>query len=141
VSGAVAAVRAAVAALNRGEIDDYFRRFDPASPRWIAGFAEPISLIDVRDGFEQLRHAFAGFHLHEDLLFGDERFVCARWRLQGRHTNDYLGVAPHGRSVDIDVETCEIYEVVDTVVVTTWVYGDVLTPLLAQLSADDRDDA
>ena len=136
-SGAVAAVRAAVAALNDGEIDGYFRHFDPACPRWIAGFAEPMSLADVRDGFEQLRNAFAGFHLHEDLLFGDERFVCARWRLQGRHMNEYLGVAPRGRS--IDVKTCEIYEVADSAVVTSWVYGDVLAQLMTQLSGDHGD--
>jgi len=136
-SGAVAAVRAAVASLNDGDIDGYFRHFDPACPRWIAGFAEPISLADVRDGFEQLRNAFAGFHLHEDLLFGDDRFVCARWRLQGRHTNEYLGVAPRGRSIDIS--TCEIYEVGDGVVVTSWVYGDVLGQLLTQLAPDEGD--
>jgi len=46
-----------------------------------------------------------------------------------------LGVAARGRSIDI--ETCEIYEVADTMVVTSWVYGDVLTQLLTQLSADD----
>jgi predicted ester cyclase len=137
-SGAVAAVRAAVDALNTGEVDGYFRHFDPACPRWIAGYAEPVSLADVRDGFEQLRAAFAGFHLHEDVMFGDDRFVCARWRLQGRHINDYLGVAARGRSIDI--ETCEIYEVADAMVVASWVYGDVLTQLLTQLSADDGDD-
>jgi hypothetical protein len=133
----VAAVRAAVAALNEGEIDGYFRHFDPACPRWVAGFAEPLSLADVRDGFEQLRGAFAGFHLHEELLFGDERFVCARWRLQARHVDEYLGVVARGRS--IDVETCEIYEVADGAVVTSWVYGDVLAQLLTQLAVDERD--
>jgi predicted ester cyclase len=136
-SGAVAAVRDAVAALNDGEVDGYFRHFDPACLRWIAGFAEPLSLADVRDSFEQLRDAFAGFHLYEDLLFGDDRFVGARWRLQGRHTNEYLGVAAGGRS--IDVETCEIYEVADGVVVASWVYGDVLAQLVSQLSAGDED--
>ena len=133
-SGAVSAVRAAVVALNGGDIDGYFGHFDPACPRWIAGFASPIGLADVRDGFEQLRSAFAGFHLHEDLLFGDERFVCARWRLRGRHTSEYLGLAPRGLS--IDVETCEVYEIADAVVVTSWVYGDVLAQLVTQLSAD-----
>jgi predicted ester cyclase len=136
-SGAVAAVRAAVEALNDGEVEGYFRHFDPGCPRWIAGFTEPIGLADVRNGFEQLRDAFAGFHLHEDLLFGDDRFVCARWRMQGRHANEYLGVAPRGRSIDI--ETCEIYEVADATVVSSWVYGDVLAQLLTQLTADDGD--
>jgi predicted ester cyclase len=121
-----------------GEIDGYFRHFHPACPRWIVGVAESLSLADVRDGFEQLRDAFAGFRLHEDLLFGDDRFVCARWRLQGRHTNEYLGVSPRRRSVDI--ETCEIYEVVDGMVVTTWVYGDVLAQLVTQLADDDGND-
>jgi predicted ester cyclase len=137
-SGAVAAVRAAVAALNKGEVDRYFDSFDPASPRWIVGFPQPLSLTDVRDGFQQLRDSFTAFHLYEDLLFGDDRFACARWRLQGHHTKEYLGVPPRGRSVD--VETCEIYEVVDGMVVSTWVYGDLLAQLVDQLGIDNGSD-
>jgi predicted ester cyclase len=136
--GAVGTVRSAVRALNDGDIDGYFGSFDPTCPRWISGFAHPLALRDVRDGFEQLRAGFAGLHLGEDLLFGDERFVCARWRMTGRHEGEYFGVAPTGLS--IEVETCEIYEVADDLVVASWVYGDVLAQLLRQIG-DKRGDA
>ena len=131
-TSAVVAVRSAVRALNAGEIDGYFSYFDPACPRWISGFAHPLQLTDVRDGFEQLWAAFAGLHLGEDVLFGDERFVCARWRMTGRHVSEYLGLGPTGRS--INVETCEIYEIVGDRVVESWVYGDLLAQLLGQIS-------
>jgi predicted ester cyclase len=138
-SRAVVAVRSAVRALNDGDIDGYFSHFDAVFPRWISGFAQPLALSDVRDGFDQLRAAFAGLHLGEDVLFGDERFVCARWRMTGRHIHDYLGLAPTGRSIGI--ETCEIYEVAGELVVASWVYGDVLAQLLGQISAEPGDAA
>ena len=79
-------------------------------------------MTDVHDGLAKLHSAFENFRLVEELLFGDQQFACARWRIQGRHVNDYEGLAPKGKH--IDVETCEIYEVRDSRVVTTWTYGD-----------------
>jgi hypothetical protein len=134
---AVDAVRSAVAALNDGDIDGYLRHFEPACRRWIAGFAQPLSLADVGDGLRQLSAAFDGLHLDEDVLFGDERFACARWRMRGRHIREYLECRPTGQS--IDVETCEVYEIGGGLVVTTWVYGDVLGQLVGQLAAAEGD--
>jgi predicted ester cyclase len=133
---AVDAVRSAVAALNAGDIDGYLRYFDPSCPRWADGLAQPLSLADIGDSLRQLHAAFEGLHLDEDLLFGDERFACARWRLRGHHVRDYLGFAPKGKSVD--VRTCEIYEVNGGVVVTAWVYGD-LQELFRQIAAEQGD--
>ena len=130
VSTAVSAVRSAVIALNDGRIDDYLEHFDPSSKRWVGGTATPLSLTDIDDNLHQLQAAFAGLHLDEELLFGDERFACARWRLRGRHMGDYLGFAPTGRSIDF--ETCEVYEIDGGLVVATWVYGD-LDQLVRQL--------
>jgi predicted ester cyclase len=135
-STAVGAVRSAVAALNEGDIDGYLRYFDPSCPRWVPGIAQPLTLSDIAGNFRLLYAAFDGLHLDEDLLFGDERFACARWRLRGRHVSEYLGHAPKGRS--INVETCEIYEVADGLVVTSWVYGD-LGQLFRQIAADEGD--
>jgi predicted ester cyclase len=132
-STAVGAVRSAVAALNDGNIDGYLRHFDPSCPRWAAGLAQPLTLTDIGDNLRLLHAAFDGLHLGEDLLFGDERFACARWRLRGRHVRDYLGFAPKGRS--IDVETCEVYEVSGGLVITTWVYGD-LGQLFRQIAEE-----
>jgi SnoaL-like polyketide cyclase len=134
---AVDAVRSAVAALNDGDIDGYLRHFEPACRRWIAGFAQPLALVDVGNGLRQLSAAFDGLHLDEDVLFGDERFACARWRMRGRHTREYLECPPTG--LPIEVETCEVYEIGGDLVVTTWVYGDVLGQLVAQIAAAEGD--
>jgi predicted ester cyclase len=127
---AVEAVRSAVAALNEGSIDGYLGHFDPSAPRWIGG-ATPLSLTDIGDNLRQMQAAFEGLHLHEDLLFGDERFACARWRLRGRHVGDYLGFAPTGQSIDF--ETCEVYEIEAGRVVQSWAYAD-LNQLIGQIS-------
>jgi hypothetical protein len=130
---AVDAIRSAVAAFNASDVEGYLKYFDPSSRRWVAGLAQPLTFGEVSDNLRKLQAAFEGLHLHEDLLFGDEQFVCARWRIRGVHTNDYLGVVPTKQS--IDVETCEIYELRDEVVVTTWTYGD-LGQLFSQLAAE-----
>ena len=135
-STAVDAVRSAVAALNDGDVDGYLRYFVPSCPRWVPGIEQPLSLTDIADNFRLLQAAFEDLHLHEDLLFGDERFACARWRLRGLHVGDYMGFAPKGQS--IDVETCEIYEVSDGLVVASWVYGD-LGQLFRQIGAEPGD--
>ena len=74
----VDAVRSAVTALNDGNIEGYLAHFGPSSKRWIGGVATPLSLTDIEDNLHQMQAAFADLHLDEDLLFGDERFVCAR---------------------------------------------------------------
>jgi hypothetical protein len=130
-SKAVDAVRLAVAALNGGDVDRYLGYFEPSCKRWVAGFEQPLTLADVADGLRQLHAAFEDLHLDEDLLFGDERFACARWRMRGLHVHDYLGMAPAGQS--IDVETCEVYEIGGDLVVTSWVYGDLLGQLVRQI--------
>jgi predicted ester cyclase len=132
-SKAVDAVRSAVAAFNDGDVDGYLAYFDPTSLRWVAGLAQPLTVTEIRANLGQFHAAFEGLHLHEDLLFGQERFVCARWRMSGTHVNDYLGFAPTRRS--IDVETCEIYELGEDQVVTTWTYGD-LGQLFRQITPE-----
>lgn len=128
---AAASVRAAVAALNAGDIDGYLGYFDPSGQRWVDGLAQPLALSDIGDNLRQLHAAFEGLHLDETLLFGDERFACAHWRLRGLHVREYLGIAAKGRP--IDVATCEVYEVSDGRVVTAWVHGD-LAQLFQQIT-------
>ena len=115
-------VRSAVMALNNDDINGYLRYFDPSCPRRVPGLAQPLTLTEISDNFRQLHDAFEGLHLGEDLLFGDSRFACARWRLRGRHVKDYMGFPPLGK--EIDAETCEVYQVSGGVVVQSWVYGD-----------------
>src|ERR1700680_3500047 len=134
-SKAVDAVCSAVTALNEGKIDGYLDPFDPSSKRWLRGAATPLSLTDIGDNLHQMQAAFEGLHLDEELLFGDERFVCARWRLRGRHVGNYLGFAPTGHSIDF--ETREVYEVDTGRVIATWAYGD-LDQLLRQISPQEN---
>jgi hypothetical protein len=136
-SKAVDSVRSAVAALNDGDIDGYLGYFAPSCQRWVAGFEQPLGLNDVGAGLRQLHAAFEGLYLAEDLQFGDERFACARWRMRGVHACDYLGFSPTG--VSIDVGTCEVYEIGGDLVVTSWVYGDLLGQLVAQIGTEEGD--
>jgi predicted ester cyclase len=133
----VAAVRSAVAALNDGDVERYLAHFHPDGDRWAVGLAQPLALTDIRESLYHLQAAFEGLHLHEEQLFGDERFVCARWQLQGLHVNDYLGFAPTRKSIDF--QTCEVYEIEGELVVTTWVYGD-HGQLFRQIAAAGEED-
>jgi steroid delta-isomerase-like uncharacterized protein len=132
-SKAVEAVRSAVAAFNDGNVDGYLSYIDPSCERWIMGLDQPLSFADVGDGLREMHIAFDGLHLDERVLFGDERLVCARWRMRGTQIRDFLGLPASGKS--IDVETCEVYELTGNRVTTTWVYGDV-TQLIRQLGGE-----
>ena len=115
-------IRSAVSAFNRGDIDAYLGSFDPSCRRWVVGFREPLTLEQVGDSLRELVASFDPLHLSSDALFGDGSSVCARWRLHGTHVVDYAGIA--ATNGEIDVEQCEVYEVVDGLVVESWVYVD-----------------
>lgn len=112
-SAAVDAVRSAAGAFNNDDIDGYLGHFDPSCRRWIAGLAQPLTVTEVGESLRRLRATFGELRLDADGLFGDERFACARWRLYGRSTPE----------PSIDIETCEVYEVSDELIINTWVYG------------------
>jgi predicted ester cyclase len=122
VRTAVETIRAAVAAMNAGDIDGYLAHFDPGCSRWVPGLEQALSLRDVGDNLIQLRAGIDDLHLHEELLFGDDSHACARWRLSGRHVRECYGIEPTGAT--IDVPTCEVYELSDGVVTNSWVYGN-----------------
>jgi len=146
-TGNVEAVRAAVGALNSGDPEGYLQAFTPTSLRWVPGIEQPFPLVDIAENIEQLLSAFTGFLLGEELLFGGGRHVCARWRMVGTHTGEYLGIPATGRA--ISVEQCEVYEFDADEggrVTNTWSYGDPLA-MFHQLGvvpgadAADGDDA
>jgi predicted ester cyclase len=128
-------VRAAVDKLNAGDIDGYLSYCHPSSVRRVIGVDEPFSYETVGEGLRQLSHAFEGFTLTADALFGDDRQVCARWRIRGRHVRDYLGIAPAGRSIDL--ECCEVYDVRDGLVVGSVVYQD-LALIFTQIAPQEK---
>ena len=129
---AVHAVRTSVAALNDGDIDGYLSGFSPACLRWVSGLDEPRTLDDMRSDIIELHRAIAPVHLDEDLLFGADRFVCARWRLVGVHSGSYFGIEATGN--EISMQNCEVYEYDGTQVVAVWTYGNPLE-LLRELGA------
>jgi SnoaL-like polyketide cyclase len=82
-------VRRAVAALNRGDIEAYLSGFALDCLRWVGGLGVALSVPDIRENLMQLFAAFDELHLDEDLLFGGDGHVCARWTLRGVHTGEY----------------------------------------------------
>jgi predicted ester cyclase len=108
--------------MNAGQVAAYLSYFTPTCLRWVAGFDQPLTLNDVEMNLQQLVDAFTPLVLQEELLMSDGAFVCARWRLQGTQTGEFLGLMPVGGR--IDVSTCEIYEIYDAKVVTVWTYQD-----------------
>jgi len=122
MSGTEAAIRAAAAAFNRGDVDSYLAAFDPAGRRWIVGSGGSLSLDDVGEGVRQLHAAFDPLRLEEDALFGADGMVCARWRLHGVQVAPYLGVGSAGATVS--VEQCEIYRFEGDRVAEVWTYVD-----------------
>jgi predicted ester cyclase len=124
-------VRQAVAALNDGDIEGYLNGFTPDCLRWIGGMGLAVDVFDIRDNLRQLFAAFDDLHLDEDLLFGGDGHVCARWTLRGVHTGEYGGIAPTHR--EIAVETCEVYTFTGDKVTECFVYGETMN-LFNQLS-------
>jgi predicted ester cyclase len=128
-----ALVRQAVAALNEGDAESYLSAFALDCLRWVAGLGVALTVSDVRENLRQLFAAFDDLHLDEDLLFGGDGHVCARWTLRGVHTGEYGGVAPTRR--EIAVETCEVYTFTAGKVVECHVYGETMS-LFNQLSEE-----
>jgi predicted ester cyclase len=128
-----ALVRQAVAALNEGDIEGYLSGFALDCLRWVAGLGVALTVPDIRENLLHLFAAFDALHLDEDLLFGGDGHVCARWTLRGVHTGEYGGVAPTQRK--IAVATCEVYTFTADKVTECHVYGEP-TSLFNQLSGE-----
>jgi hypothetical protein len=124
-------VRQAVAALNDGDVESYLSGFAPDCLRWVGGLGLSLTVADIRENLVQLFAGFDELHLDEDLLFGGDGHVCARWTLRGVHTGEYGGIAPTQR--EIAVETCEVYTFTGALVTESFVYGETMS-LFNQLS-------
>jgi len=138
VSGSeeAALVRQAVAALNEGDVEAYLSGFAPDCLRWVGGLGLALTVPDTRENLVQLFAAFDALHLDEDLLFGGNGHVCARWTLRGVHTSEYGGIAPTHR--EIAVETCEVYTFTGDKVTECHVYGEPMS-IFNQLSGSAHD--
>jgi predicted ester cyclase len=126
-------VRRAVAALNAGDIEGYLSGFALDCLRWVGGLGVALTVPDIRDNLGQLFAAFDNLHLEEDLLFGGDGHVCARWTLRGVHTGEYGGIAPTHREIAVD--NCEVYTFTADKVTECHVYGESMS-LFNQLSGE-----
>jgi predicted ester cyclase len=126
-------IRQAVAALNAGDIEGYLSGFAPDCLRWVGGLGVALTVPDIRENLEQLFGAFDKLHLDEDLLFGGDGHVCARWTLRGVHTGEYGGIASTHREIAVD--TCEVYTFTGDKVTECHVYGEAMS-LFNQLSGE-----
>jgi predicted ester cyclase len=124
-------VRQAVAALNSGDIEAYLDGFAPDCLRWVGGLGVSLTVADIRENLRQLFAAFDRLNLDEDLLFGGDGHVCARWTLRGVHTGEYGDIGATHR--EIAVETCEVYTFTGDKVSECHVYGETMS-LFNQLS-------
>jgi predicted ester cyclase len=129
----VGLVRRAVAALNAGDIEGYLGGFAPDCLRWVGGLGVSLTVSDIRDNLGQIFAAFDGLHLDEDVMFGGDGHVCARWTLRGVHTGAYGGIAPTGREIAVD--TCEVYTFTGDKVTECHVYGETMN-MFNQLSEE-----
>jgi predicted ester cyclase len=125
-----ALLRRAVAALNEGDIEGYLSAFAPDCLRRVGGLDMALTVPDIRENLRQLFAAFDELHLEEDLLFGGNGHVCARWTLRGVHTGEYGGMAPTHRKIAVD--TCEVYTFTGEKVTECYVYGESMS-LFSQL--------
>lgn len=126
-------LRRAISALNAGDIDGYLTGFAPDCLRWVGGLGIALTVSDIRDNLGQLFAAFGDLHLDEDLVFGGDGHVCARWTLRGVHTGEYGGIAPTHREIAVD--TCEVYTFTGDKVTECHVYGESMN-LFNQLSGE-----
>ena len=115
-------IRSAVDTFNLRDLDGYLSHFAHSCRRWVAGFENPLSLLEVDGNMRQFVAAFEPLRLDELLLMTQSDFVCARWQLRGTQIADYLGIPSRGS--DIDVSICEIYEITDGGVSEVWTYQD-----------------
>jgi predicted ester cyclase len=129
-------VRQAVAALNNGDVEGYLDGFAPDCLRWVGGLGLALTVPDIRENLGQLVAAFDELHLDEDLLFGGDGHVCARWTLRGIHAAEYGGIGPTHR--EIAVETCEVYTFTGDKVTECYVYGEPMS-IFNQLSGSARE--
>jgi predicted ester cyclase len=116
------AIRSAVDALNRGDVDTYAAAFHPDAERGVPGVHEMLPLAVSLEVLRGLQQAFDGFNLDPVLMLESGNYVVARWRATGTHTGTFQGIAPTQHR--IDTESCEIYEFRDGRVARSWAYGD-----------------
>ncbi|MER6784201.1 ester cyclase [Streptomyces sp. NPDC000658] len=98
---------------NMGVLDELF------SPDYTLNFPgrEAFSLDETRQFYQRMYAAFADLRheIHDQIAEGGK--VVTRWTATGRHTGEFLGIAPSGRTVSfggINIYTFEEDKLVES---------------------------
>jgi hypothetical protein len=96
----VAAVHAAVAHWNAGNLEGYLTLYDPEAIRQGYAGLEP-GLSGIRRFYQSFRAAFPGSRLlFEDVFASGDKVAC-RFRLQGEHRGAFQGIPATGAQVNL----------------------------------------
>jgi steroid delta-isomerase-like uncharacterized protein len=127
----VAALHAAAAQWNAGDLEGYLALYDPAAV--LHGYArvEP-GLSGIRQFYQAFWAAFPGSRLtFEDVFASGEKVAC-RFLLQGEHRGTFQGIAATGAQIRMPGIT--ILEFQDGRCIRRWSHADTVG-LLQQLGA------
>ena len=118
---------AAVAALNLGDVEGYLSFFSAGALRWVAGVEQPFTKDDIREQLVALAIGLESLVLEEQLIFGSDGHVFARWIMRGKHVGPLFGIPATGRA--IEVESVEVYAFEGPTITASQVYGDPMSLL------------
>jgi len=95
------------------------------------GFIDHTHKLKSREEYEQrivmFMKGFPDFHEAIEDIIGEGDKVWVRFKFTGTHTGEYLGLAPTGKK--ITVEVVDIFRMVDGKVVEEWEVADGLDSL------------
>lgn len=115
-----------LAAIESYIASDYVRH-DPGLPFVVRG----------PEGVRQLvityRTAFPDLHISPEQIISDGDCVAAHWSVVGTHRGDLMGMAPTGKSIDLNA--IEIFKLADGKIVEQWGVVVDNTKMTQQLSA------
>lgn len=87
--------------------------------------SEFVGHAGVKDAILRIRNAFTNWHeVIEDIIVEDDK-VVTRYISTGIHTGDFIGLAPTGKSIQID--EMSIYRLENGLVAEQWCLTDDLT--------------
>jgi steroid delta-isomerase-like uncharacterized protein len=96
----VAALHAAVAQWNAGELEGYLALYDPEVVlRGYAGVGPGLSA--VRQYYQAFWAAFPGCQIGLEDVFGSGEQVACRLRIQGEHRGSFRGIPATGSRIDV----------------------------------------